>query len=31
MVPLAALPALLDVLLAFDRLAKQYPLALERA
>jgi 2-dehydro-3-deoxyphosphooctonate aldolase (KDO 8-P synthase) len=27
MVPLAALPALLDVLLAFDRLAKQHPLA----
>jgi 2-dehydro-3-deoxyphosphooctonate aldolase (KDO 8-P synthase) len=27
MVPLAALPALLDVLTAFDRLAKQHPLA----
>jgi 2-dehydro-3-deoxyphosphooctonate aldolase (KDO 8-P synthase) len=31
MVPLAALPALLDVLLAFDRLAKQYPIALREA
>ena len=28
MVPLAELPALLDVLLAFDRLAKQHPIAL---
>jgi hypothetical protein len=26
MVPLAALPELLDVLLAFDRLSKQHPL-----
>ena len=31
MVPLAALPALLDVLLAFDRLAKQHPIALRRS
>ena len=31
MVPLAELPALLDVLLAFDRLAKQHPIALRRA
>jgi len=31
MVPLAGLPALLDVLLAFDRLAKQYPIALRPA
>ena len=31
MVPLAELPALLDVLLAFDRLAKQYPIALRPA
>jgi 2-dehydro-3-deoxyphosphooctonate aldolase (KDO 8-P synthase) len=31
MVPLAEMPALLDVLLAFDRLAKQHPIALERA
>ena len=28
MVPLAALPDLLDVLLAFDRLAKQHPIRL---
>jgi 2-dehydro-3-deoxyphosphooctonate aldolase (KDO 8-P synthase) len=27
MVPLADLPALLDVLIAFDRLAKQHPIA----
>ena len=26
MVPLAQLPALLDVLIAFDRLAKQHPI-----
>jgi 2-dehydro-3-deoxyphosphooctonate aldolase (KDO 8-P synthase) len=31
MVPLAELPALLDVLIAFDRLAKRYPLAAVRA
>jgi 2-dehydro-3-deoxyphosphooctonate aldolase (KDO 8-P synthase) len=31
MVPLAAMPALLDMLLAFDRLAKQHPIALPRA
>jgi 2-dehydro-3-deoxyphosphooctonate aldolase (KDO 8-P synthase) len=31
MVPLAEMPALLDVLLAFDRLAKQYPIALRPA
>jgi 2-dehydro-3-deoxyphosphooctonate aldolase (KDO 8-P synthase) len=31
MVPLAELPALLDVLLAFDRLAKQHPIALRGA
>jgi hypothetical protein len=31
MVPLAELPALLDVLIAFDRLAKQRPLAAHRS
>jgi 2-dehydro-3-deoxyphosphooctonate aldolase (KDO 8-P synthase) len=31
MVPLAELPALLDVLIAFDRLAKQHPLAAVRS
>jgi 2-dehydro-3-deoxyphosphooctonate aldolase (KDO 8-P synthase) len=31
MVPMAEMPALLDVLLAFDRLAKQYPIALRPA
>jgi 2-dehydro-3-deoxyphosphooctonate aldolase (KDO 8-P synthase) len=31
MVPLAEMPALLDVLLAFDRLSKQHPLALPGA
>jgi 2-dehydro-3-deoxyphosphooctonate aldolase (KDO 8-P synthase) len=29
MVPLAALPALLDVLAGFDRLAKQHPITLD--
>jgi 2-dehydro-3-deoxyphosphooctonate aldolase (KDO 8-P synthase) len=31
MVPLSEMPALLDVLLAFDRLSKQHPIALSGA
>jgi hypothetical protein len=31
MVPLAEMPALMDVLLAFDRLCKQHPIALPGA